>query len=122
MLGKESQEPAGEPRGYGKYRFKLDAAPDRVWKELFSKKITLNRDAAPSIEVKSIVLVCDPGNAQPYYQKIKSAIGETNVAYKAERESVFQRVEQEMAKRQLEAKQEDELKDRIKRSFDELEL
>jgi hypothetical protein len=99
LLGKESQEPAGEPRGYGKFRFKLNTAPDPVWKELFSKRVPLIRDAKPSVEGKSTVLRCDPGNAQLYYGYIKTAIGKTNVAYKAERESVVQRVKQEMARR-----------------------
>ncbi len=122
ILGKESQGPVGEPPGYGRFGFKLNTAPDGVWKELFYKKDHLNRDAGPSIEGKLMVLVCDPGNVKLYYGYIKTAIGETNVAYKTERESVVRRVEQEMARREMETKRQDEIKEKIKRSFDDLEL
>jgi hypothetical protein len=113
---------AENPEGYAKYEFALSDSPDSTWQGLFYQNVALNKDAAPRFAGTQMILVCDPANLEIHYGKIRLAIQTTNAMYRTERENVFRIVEQEMVKREAQAKQKTEEEEKIKRAFDELEL
>ena len=117
----EANPIAGQP-GFWAYPFELNAAVDSVWRELFLRNFTFDRRVAPHFENKRMILECEPVNLQVRYAAIKVAMGKTNGDYIVESEKLVPRVQQEMAKRELEAMRKAEAEEKIRRAFDELEL
>jgi hypothetical protein len=122
IVGKGDARPISQPPGYWRYPFDLNAAVDPIWNEFFIKHISLNSDAAPLFENKTMILECIPENLIFRYDAIKAVISKTNTEYEVEREKLITRVEQDMFRRDAEAKQKAEARDKIEKAFDQLEL
>ena len=104
IVGRGEPRRADEAGSSWKYPFGVNTNPDFVWKELFLRAIRLNPDLAIAFKGGQMILTCDSVNLERFYREIKTAIGKANAAYKSEREEVYTRVKQEMAKRELEAR------------------
>jgi hypothetical protein len=114
--------------GRTSYAFKLNTAPDAVWRGIFDRHLDdppegINRsDLRVQFREDTLFLLCMPSRLEAKYAFVKSAVARSNVDYQREKESVRERVTKlDTQKKQKETAGKTKVQ-KVKERFAKLEL
>jgi hypothetical protein len=114
--------------GRTSYAFKLNTAPDAIWRVIFEKKLEdlptgINRsDLRVEFRDDTLFLLCMPSKLETKYAFVKESVARTNRDYQQEKQAVHQRVSREDAAKTQEQAAGKTKVEKVKERFAKLEL
>lgn len=123
IVGKK-EVTANADGGRAAYAFKLNVAPDVLWRQRFARNLEqlppgIHRsDIRAEITADTLVMLCMPSRLEAKYACVKANVARTNADYHRERRAVLERLRQEAQEHQAG----DRKTSLVQRKFEQLRL